>query len=171
MEGSVKKVGVLAAMTLAEIGYETDLSAFFNAVVRLLENDNPGSVYPWVTEKLYRRSLKEDELILVNQQLNDIFDAFSKIDSSSVDLIALGLNFERTAFDINAKKLSTLFKRVFEAYTEALECTVVYRQEFNEYIPVRLGITDTPYYIEDVNRPEYEYESIDISSPPFWLKK
>lgn len=169
MESDMKKVGVLAAMTLAEIGFVSDLEAFFNSVVKLLENDTAGSVYPWVTEKLYRRSLKENELILVKQQLDEIHDIFSSSKPSNVNLVDMGLVIENTTFDMNAKNLSTLFKRVFEAYAEALECSVVYRQAFNEYIPVRLGITDAPYYINDVNRPESEYESLDNHSLPFWL--
>lgn len=167
----MKKVGVLAAVTLAEIGFVSDLGTFFNSVVKLLEDGSAGSVYPWVTEKLYRRSLKENELILVKQQLDEIQDIFSRIKSSSVNLVGLELVIEKTAFDINAKNLSTLFKRVFEAYAEALDCSVAYRQAFDEYIPVRLGITDAPYYINDANRPESEYESLDINSLPFWLSE
>jgi len=167
----VKKVGVLAAMTLAEIGFVADLSVFFNTVIKLLENGTEGSVFPWVTEKLYRRSLKENELILVKQQLDEIRNEFSKIELSNSDLVGLGLNIEKTAFDINEKNLSMLFKRVFDAYDEAFECSQAYRETFKEYIPVRLGVTDAPYYIDDINRPESEYESLDINSQPFWLNE
>lgn len=167
----MKKAGVLAAMTLAEIGSVSDLKVFFNTVVCLLESGIAGSVYPGVTERFYRRSLKEGELISVKQQLDEIRDIFSTIDPSNVDLVALGLDVKKTTLDLTSGNLSIMFKRVFEAYLEALECSEVYRQTFDEYISVRLGITDAPYYIDDVNRSESEYESLGVDSSPFWLRE
>ncbi len=166
----MKNIGIHAAMTLAEIGPVTDVVVFFNAVIQLLENGVPGSVYPWVTEKLYRRSLKQDELLSVKKQLGDIEFKFSRISPSDIDWLSLGLNTQNTRLDVNVENLSVMFKRVFSAFSEAFECSALYIKEFGEYIPVRLGVTDAPFSFCDINRLDSEYDALSEKEPPFWLK-
>lgn len=47
---SAKNVGILAAMTMTEVGPASYVKAFFNLVLFLLENGTKGSKYPWVVE-------------------------------------------------------------------------------------------------------------------------
>lgn len=165
----MKNVGIHAAMTLAEIGPASDLVVFFNAVTQFLENGKIGSVYPCVTEKLYRRSLKQSELVTTKQQLDSIEDAFSRTSSNGIDWFSLGFDENNTRLNIKQSNLAYIFKRFFSAYSEALECTNAYYQEIKSYIPVRLGFTDAPYYIYDIIRPESEYDALKPDDLPFWL--
>nr|WP_154325001.1 Imm70 family immunity protein [Pantoea sp. 201603H] len=166
----MKNVGILAAMTLAEVGPVSDVKSFFNLVVSLLESDIRGSKYPWVTEKLYRRSLAYDELYKVKVELDSIESEFSCILTNNVELLLFGIDERNSRLNFEGRDLSIVFKRFFKAFDEALECTEVYYQGFNEYIPVRVGFTDTPYYIDDVNRASEQYDTLGPNDPPFWLR-
>lgn len=70
----------------------------------------------------------------------------------------------------NGNDLHAVFDRLFKAFDEALECTEVCYQGFNEYRPVRIGFTDAPYYINDVNRASAQCDALGPNDQPFWLR-
>ncbi len=156
-------------MTLAELGPVTDVKGFFNIVVSLLENDVRCSKYPWVTENLYRRSLGYDEAYKVKEELNSIKAELSSIPSNSINWVSFGIDKTRTRLSLGEKNLSDVFKNFFEAFDEALECTEIYYKTCNEYIPIRIGCTDIPYYMDDVNRSSEEYAALGQNDLPFWM--
>ncbi|HAF2130097.1 TPA: hypothetical protein G9F27_004366 [Salmonella enterica] len=166
----MKNVGILAAMTLAEVGPVSDLKTFFNLVVSLLENGIKGSKYPWVTEKLYSGSLTYDEVYKVKCELDSIREEFSRFSLSNIDLQSFGMDKNNSRLNLNGNDLHVVFDRLFKAFDEALECTEVYYKGFNEYIPVRIGFTDAPYYIDDVNRASEQYDALGPNEQPFWLR-
>lgn len=157
-------------MTLAEVGPASDVKTFFNLVVSLLENGIKGSKYPWVTGKLYSGSLTYDEVYKVKCELDSIRNEFSRFSLSNIDLLSFGVDKNNSRLNFNGKNLHAVFDRIFKAFDEALECTEVYYQGFNEYIPVRIGFTDAPYYIDDVNRASEQYDALGPNDQPFWLR-
>ena len=166
----MKNVGIHAAMTLAEIGPATDVVAFFNVVVAKLENGVRGTKYPWLTEVLYRNSLKMEDLQFLKQDLQAVEKNLKNISSNSVDLVFFGVDKNNTKLNITEDNLSLVFSRFFSACNMALQCTELFFNEFNEYIPVRLGITDAPYSFEDADRPADEYNKLGTEDQPFWLR-
>lgn len=166
----MKNVGILAAMTLAEVGPVSDMKGFFNLVVSLLESGIRGSKYPYVTEGLYRRSLAYDDLYNVKDELDSIKIELSCILTNNIEWLSFGIEEHNSRLNFEGEDLSVVFKRFFKAFDEALECTEVYYQGFNEYIPVRVGFTDAPYYIDDLNRTSEQYDALGPNDPPFWLR-
>ncbi|WP_336998670.1 Imm70 family immunity protein [Leclercia sp. M50] len=167
---SAKNVGILAAMTLAEVGPASDVKGFFNVVLSLLENGTNGSKYPWIKGKLYRGSLAYDELYKVKNELDTIKNEFSTILPDDIVWSSFGVDKNHSRLNFDAGNLFLVFERFFKAFDEALTCTEAYYQAFNEYIPVRLGFTDAPHYIDDVNRTSEQYNALGPNEPPFWLR-
>ena len=167
---SAKNVGILAAMTLAEVGPASDVKGFFNVVLSLLENRTNGSKYPWIKGKLYRGSLAYDELYKVKNELDTIKNEFSTILPDDIVWSSFGVDKNHSRLNFDAGNLFLVFERFFIAFDEALTCTEAYYQAFNEYIPVRLGFTDAPHYIDDVNRTSEQYNALGPNNPPFWLR-
>ena len=166
----MKNVGILAAMTLAEVGPASDVKGFFNVVLSLLENGTKGSKYPWVMEKLYRGSLAYDDLYKVKNELDSIKNEFSAILPDNIEWSSFGIDKNHSRLNFEGRSLFSVFERFFKAFDEALECTEVYYQSFNEYIPVRVGFTDAPHYIDDVNRTSEQYNALGPNDEPFWLQ-
>ncbi len=157
-------------MTLAEVGPASDVKGFFNVVLSLLENGTKGSKYPWVMEKLYRGSLAYDDLSKVKNELDSIKNEFSAILPDNIEWSSFGIDKNHSRLNFEGRSLFSVFERFFKAFDEALECTEVYYQCFNEYIPVRVGFTDAPHYIDDVNRTSEQYNALGPNDEPFWLQ-
>lgn len=157
-------------MTLAEVGPASDVKAFFNLVLSLLENGTKGSKYPWVMEKLYRGSLAYDELYKVKNELDSIKNEFSTILTDDIVWSSFGVDKNHSRLNFDAGDLFLVFERFFKAFEEALTSSEAYYQAFNEYIPVILGFTDAPHYIDDVNRTSEQYNALGPNDPPFWLR-
>lgn len=166
----MRNVGIHAAMTLAEIGPVSDVKAFFDLVVSLLEDRVRGSKYFFVSDKLYKRSLAYNDLYKVKEELNSIETEFSSIHSISINWLLVGIDDESTRLNLSNKYLSEVFQRLFKAFNEVLECTEAYYQSFKEYIPIRIGFTDAPYYIDDINRSSEQYDALGPEDLPFWLR-
>ena len=156
-------------MTLAEVGSASDIKSFFNLVVSLLENGIKGSKYPRVSEELYSGSLTYDEVYKVKCELDSVNDVFSGFSLHNVHLQSFGMDKNNFRLNLNGNDLHAVFDRLFKAFDEALECTEVYYQGFNEYRPVRNGFIDAPYYIDDVNRASEQYDALGPNDQPFWL--
>jgi len=102
--------------------------------------------------------------------LDSVSDKFSRFSLNNVYLQSFGMDKNNSGLNLNENDLHAIFDRLFKAFDEALECTEVYYQGFNEYIAVRIGFTDAPYYIDDVNRASEQYDALGPNDQPFWLR-
>ena len=118
---STKNVGILAAMTIAEIGPASDVKGFFNLVASLLENGVKGSKYPWVMEKLYRGSLAYDELNKVESELNSIKKEFLSNSPDNNEWSACGVAKNNSRLNFEGENMFSVFKRFFKAFDEAFQ--------------------------------------------------
>ncbi len=136
----------------------------------LFSKGERGCKYPSVTERLYCRSINKNELNELSGCLEEIRIEFAQIITESVDLTSFGLDEESTGLPLDGRTLADVFARFFDVILEAIECSNVFYNEFNEYIPLRVGFTDAPDYIFDINRPDDLYESVASDELPFWLR-
>lgn len=166
----MKKVGVLAAMTISALGTASEVNCFFTTVVCLLESGVRGARYPAVTERLYRRSLGYAELEGLKLSLKEIKGEFGKLQVDDVGKRFFDLKESSGCLNSSGKTLADVFSRFFETFFEAIECSNVFYDEFKEYVPLRLGFTEAPEYIFDINRPVEQYDSLGLDELPFWLR-
>lgn len=166
----MRDVGVLAAMTISVLGTASDVDGFFKSIVFFLEGGQKGSKYPLVTELLYCRSLNKNELAELKVSLECISAGFNDILADGFDVSAIGIDAENTRLFLNGNTLADVFSRFFKAIFDAIECSDVFYKEFQEYVPLRIGFTDVPDYIFDVNRSEDLYSSLAADELPFWLR-
>ena len=118
---SAKNVGILAAITIAEVGPASDVKAFFNLVLSLLENGVKGSKYPWVMEKLYRGSLAYDELNKVESELDSIKKEFLSISPDNIEWSSFGVDKNNSRLNFEGENMFSIFKRFFKAFDEAFQ--------------------------------------------------
>ena len=77
-------IGIRLGSIVDEIGASSFLNAFFSTIVGLLENGNPGAVYPVVSINLYDGSVPVDKLEQAVYELKSIREALSKFPPSAV---------------------------------------------------------------------------------------
>lgn len=166
----MKNIGILGAMTIHSLGAAPDVECFFKAIVMLLEGGEKGSRYPFITVRLYSHSLKKDEMHELKRSLESVRAEFSKISARDFDATSVGVDEKSTRLILNSDTIASVFANYFEALLDAIECSYVFYEEFKEYVPLRIGFTDVPDYIYDVNRSDELYESIGADELPFWLR-
>lgn len=166
----MKNVGILAAMTISVLGPASDVDCFFKSIVFFLEGGKRGSKYPLVTERLYRRSLSNNELAGLKMDLEGVRTEFNSIPASSFDISAFWVDKEHTRLILSGNTLADIFSRFFEIIFDAVECSDVFYKEFDEYVPLRIGFADAPDYILDLNRSEDLYNSLASDDLPFWRR-
>ncbi|MDY0922741.1 Imm70 family immunity protein [Leclercia sp. CFBP8987] len=118
---SAKNVGILAAITIAEVGPASDVKGFFNLVLSLLENGTKGSKYPWVVEKFYRESLAYDELYKVKNELDSIKNEFLSISLGNIEWSSFGVDKNNSRLNFEGENMFSIFKRFFKAFDEAFQ--------------------------------------------------
>lgn len=123
-----------------------------------------------VTERLYCRSLGKNELTELKIDLESVRAKFNSIPADSFDISTFGVDEESTRLLLNGNTLADIFTRFFKIIFDAIECSDVFYKEFNEYVPLRIGFTDAPDYIFDVNRSEDLYNSLASDELPFWRR-
>lgn len=163
----MNNVGFLAAMTIFVLGPASDVACFFNSVTCLLEGGERGRRFPYVTERLYRRSLRHDELVFVSRDMLEIEYEFRRLNASEVDFYSLGLDGSSTRLSFEEGDLSEVFFRFFSGFSEVVKCTDLFFSEFGEYVPVRIGFTDGAAALVDISRPVDFYEK--LQGNPLWL--
>ncbi|WP_080931574.1 hypothetical protein XACN24_11180 [Xanthomonas albilineans] len=163
-------VAIISAMTVSVLGPSTDVLTFFNSVVYLLEGGDRGSKFPGVTDRLYCRSIDLNEISEVRGELSNLNLIFSGISVEDVDLSNFGFVESGTWLLLSGSTLSDVFSKLFIKFHEALECAEIFYKEFKDYSPVRIGFSDAPFYISDINRPSADYDALSLDDLPFWLR-
>ena len=76
-------VGLNGGQILKEVGSRFDVWAFFEAVAEKLENDNLGSLFPLVGDRLYKRYVALEELEPTKIEMNEIKSKLLKINTKN----------------------------------------------------------------------------------------
>lgn len=165
-----KNVGVLAAMTLSTLGTASEVYCFFNLITWFLEGGVRASVYPSITERLYRNSIEYSELADLKNDLTTVKKKFEKILTVNVDKALRDCDPEGGRLNWEADTLGRVFLNYFDRFFDAVESTEVFLEEFAKYVPVRIGFTDVPFYIYDVKRNSEDYDRLAGDDLPYWLR-
>jgi len=52
-----------------------------------------------------------------------------------------------------------------------IESAKIFYKSWGIYQPLKIAVTDAPYYIEDKNRPLEQYDVLEPNESPFWLRQ
>lgn len=164
----MKTVGLAGGSSLCELGPAADVELFFAcvhayAVPKLLAAE--GSI---VTDRLYRRYLREEEMGRAGDVMSRVQQIFRATPVSSVDLSGLRAGVPVTRLDPGAGDLGVLFGKYFECFAHCKESAELFKQSWNILQPIRLVLADTADFMLEKRRPLSEYDA--LHGRPFWLR-
>jgi hypothetical protein len=147
---------------------------FFDCLQTYVASKDEQNDWSLLTDRLYRRYLKLDELELACNLMSKAKDAFEKLPSSS---IAWSKDFHQS--NPNSKlnpSLTTLydiFAKYFECFFYCVESAKINNVMFKDapnykYEPVKIGVMNIPYHIVDMKRSLYDYDN--LQGAPFWME-
>lgn len=164
-------IGLTGGSSLCEIGSPTDVKKFFEclrlyAAAKYSEQD-----WRLLTDRLYKRYLRFDELAPASILMNQVRDTFVALPTASIDWgIGVGPG---SRLDLNQITLAEVFAKYFESFFHCAESAKINYEGFKSfpgytYEGVRLVISDQPWFMTEKMRSLDDYDALE--GDPFWAR-
>ncbi len=163
----MRRIGFDGGSVLWELGFPSDVLAFFECIKRYAITCNCSQDYELLTDRLFRRFLRLEELETATKVMIHVHKQFADIPSADVNWSSVGVDVESTELDVSQATLADVFARFFAGFSNCVESAKSFFQDWNTYQPVRIVIVDQPWFMVDKYRALEEYES--LVGQPFWL--
>lgn len=166
----MRKIGFHGGHSIYELGPASDMVLFFACLRDYAEQDHPEQDWSLLTDRLYRRYLRQEELepaLALMVQAREIFA--EKPASTSVEWDAtMRADPEKSWLDSDQPTLADVFSKYFESFAGACSSAKSFFNTFNIYQPVRVVISDLAGFARDKKKPLAEYDSLE--GMPLWLQ-
>jgi len=136
----MKHVGFMGGSSLVELGFSSDMIDFLNFFSKKIERYGDSEL----SGRLYKKYIKLEQL-------------------EQLDLIVKELKAELSS---NEDK----YLKYLSGIEVCIESAELFYKSWGIYQPLKIAVTDVPYYIEDKNRPLEQYDALDSNESPFWLR-
>ncbi|AHG65586.1 hypothetical protein [Advenella mimigardefordensis] len=137
----MKNVGFKGGSSMFEVGTPAEMEEFFNYLRGKLVSREDLEIL----DRLYRKYIAYDDLDKVSQLVSSLRS--------------------NPALMLDKKYLKNL-----DAIEHCIESAKVFYKNWGEYVPLKVGVTDVPYYIDDERLPLELYDALTNDDPPFWLR-
>ncbi|UNZ53285.1 hypothetical protein [Agrobacterium tumefaciens] len=172
----MKHIGFTGGSSIRQIGTVADMVLFFDCLNLFVVSENPRENWKLITERLYKKYVRLEELVETCALMERARTMFEKIPSSSVNRVSRdSFDSELYNIDFSVPILSDLFAKYFIGFFYCAESSSINYEEFNgnkayRYEPVMTVITDLPDYMIACQRSLEEYDLLRFEDPPFWLR-
>lgn len=166
----MRKIGFHGGSSLCELGPASDVALFFTCIDHYVTQEHPETDWSLITDRLYRRYLRREDLDHASDLMNRVREIFSeKPTASSIEWDAAMLEDpERSWLKADQPTLADVFNKYFENFSYCVESAKVFEKNWNIYKPVRTVISDLSGFVRDKNKPLSEYDA--LNGKPFWLQ-
>ncbi|WP_095093535.1 hypothetical protein [Pseudomonas sp. Irchel 3A5] len=167
----MRKLGFDGGHTVYELGPISDVVLFFECLNAFVVSKYPDRDWSLLSDRLYKRYLRRGELDESLALMEEAKSIFLTLPSSSVEWDEdMQADRDRTWLDSRVDNLGEVFYRYFDLFSKAKDSAVSFLDEFGIYQPVRILASDIPALFFEKNRPLNEYDALELSSLPFWLR-
>lgn len=167
----MRLIGLDGGHTTYELGPASDVVLFFDCLDSFARTAHPEKNWDVLMDRLYRRYLKIDDLEKAGELMELAREIFSSLKSSSVEWDYKMLSErEKTWLDVGRGNLGEVFVKYFDSFAKAKASAVSFFEEFGVYQVVRIIPSEMPLSIVERARPLAEYDALDNSDRPFWLR-
>ncbi|QQC64328.1 hypothetical protein [Paraburkholderia ginsengisoli] len=166
----MRTIGFDGGHSIYELGPAQDVVLFFECVKAYAEHDHPETDWSLLTDRLYRRYLRREELrpaLGLMMQVQEIFALKPAKSAIEWNPNMLG-DLQKSWLSSDQATLADVFERYFERFEKACNSAESFFESFSIYQPVRVVISDTPGFMRDKNKPLAEYDALE--GKPFWLQ-
>lgn len=159
--------------SLSELGPREDVEFFFHCLNRLAARTQPADKFELLTDRLYRRFLRLEELQPAAELMQQVRVEFDRISTSSVDWRDAPVDPSTSRLALAKPTLAGVFSKYFELFDHCVKSAQLNFEEFRGYPgyrfePVRIVIADQPWLLVDKKRALEDYEA--LQGLPFWMQ-
>ena len=146
-------------------------SAFFDCIETYVAKSFPNENWKLITDRLYKRYLRPQELDAAVAKMNMIQKAFATVPNNVVDWTDYAVQDEEYHLNQHEKTLDIIFKTYFEAFYDCAEAAKLSYESYTqnpdfEYERVFFLISETPWSFVEKDRLDEDYEG--LQGDPFW---
>ncbi|OAI58851.1 hypothetical protein RSP795_22550 [Ralstonia solanacearum] len=166
----MRTIGFHGGSSLCELGTVSDVVLFFDCLRMYVESTHPEQDWSLLSDRLYRRYLREDELdaaLMLMEQAKQIFSTHPAATAVNWDPALLD-DRQRTWLDPKLPTLADVFAKYFESFSHCVESSKIFLNSWKMYKPVRTVIADMPDFAVEKKRPLEEYDALE--GEPLWRR-
>ena len=171
----MRKIGFSGGSSICELGPSSDVELFFECLKTYAEREHPEQDWSLLTDRLYRRYLRLEELdqaLKLMEQAQQVFARHPAASAVEWGGLLAG-DAERSWLNPNQATLADVFGKYFEHFVHCVESARLNYETFRSYPgysyePVRTVMSDLPGFARDKNKPLAEYDA--LKGKPFWLQ-
>ncbi|MEI7104966.1 hypothetical protein WCT63_21295, partial [Pectobacterium versatile] len=145
----MKNVGFYGGHTVYDCGTSLDMYIFFQCIAQFTSEMGTNLL----TDELYRRYLEKNALHLASEQALQIEVLFSRTLSTEINWGSIDGNIHLSTLCLDRDNLAAIFSENFKNFHNAIKSEEYFYHDFGIYVPVKIVISDLPFFIEDKNRP------------------
>jgi hypothetical protein len=164
----MRTIAFFGGPTISELGPVADVQLFFHCIRSLVVPAAPDRNWSLLTDRLYRRYLRREELAPAQALMDEVQKRFGAIPSSTVDWGDITASAAVSRLDPSKATLAEVFSAYFERFARCRESAEIFFETWQRYQPLKIGIADLPDSVADQDRPLEEYES--LQGKPFWKR-
>ena len=162
------KIGYIGGGIIIDLGTDSDMRLFFDCISYYLPPKYPQENWSILTDRLYRRYLKLEELDIAESLMKLVEEEFKQLDRKAVDWSKTKSGKVKSDLDITKATLFDIFSDYFSAFYRCIEFAVYENKHSNFYRPIMVAITTIPHAIAYGKIPLSVFDNLGADEKPIW---
>ena len=167
------KNGFIGGGSIFNLGTDSDMQLFFDCISYYVLPKYPDQNWSLITDRLYRRYLKLEELDAAVALMKLVEKEFKQLDREAFDWSKILSGQVKSDLDRAKSTLFEIFGKYFEAFYESIECAIRNYEWFKsnsnyEYEPVMVTISTIPYCVSYSMIPLSVFDNLQPDEKPIW---
>ena len=167
------KIGFTGGARIVELGTDSDMQLFFDCILYYVPPKYPNQNWSLITDYLYRRYLKLEELDAAVALMKLVEKEFKQLDREAFDWSKILSGQVKSDLDRAKSTLFEIFGKYFEAFYKCIESAIVNYECFKsnsnyEYEPVMVTISTIPYCVSYSQIPLSVFDNLQPDEKPIW---
>jgi hypothetical protein len=162
------KRGYVGGARIYGLGYLSDMILFFECIKYDALPKCPEDDYSVITDRLYKRYLRLEELDEAVAKMKLVEEVFKKLPRDTVDWTNAEKEGAKTDLDFRQDTLFDIFREYFKGFYECVDSARYFFNAGHSYRPVKVsptGVAEQSYY-SDI--PLSELDKLGENDKPFW---
>ena len=164
-------IGIAGGGTVWSLGTAQEIQLFFDCIETYVVKSFPNENWELITDRLYKRYLRPQELDVAVEKMKMIQKVFATIPNNAVDWTDYAVLDEEYHLNQYAKTLDEIFKKYFEAFYDCVEAAKLSYESYTqnpdfEYERVFFLISEIPWSFVEKERLDEDYDN--LQGDPFW---
>ena len=167
------KNGFIGGGSIFNLGTDSDMRLFFDCISYYVLPKYPDQNWSLITDRLYRRYLKLEELDAAVALMKLVEKEFKQLDREAFDWSKILSGQVKSNLDRSKSTLFEIFGKYFEAFYESIECAIRNYEWFKsdpdyKYQPVMVIISTIPYCISYSMITLSVFDNLQPDEKPIW---